>query len=398
MAAMDTRRLRRYAGLLLLAALGLGLHAWSGPAGLGPPAAEGGTPADPVAVGALLALMVGVFGCAALHRQRMLAVVFASVAGLIVSLTFVRFSAPDLALTQLSVEVVTIVLLLLALRFLPGEGPAADAPRRRRAIDGLLAGAAGLAAAALAYAMLTRPFETISGYFLEQSVPGGGGTNVVNVILVDFRGFDTLGEIAVLALAALGAQALLDALRLRPYAVRAAGEADRHPIMLAMLMRPLLPLGLAAAFYILLRGHNLPGGGFIAGLITGVVLILQYLSVGIDVTSARLRLDHVRLLALGLALAAGTGLASMAFGVPFLTSTHGYVAIPLVGRTHLSSALVFDLGVYFVVVATVLLVLTELGRLSQRELAVAAPAPAPAPPRPAEAVLPASEPVAGGRG
>ncbi|MBW8271154.1 monovalent cation/H+ antiporter subunit A [Caldovatus aquaticus] len=370
MAAMDTGRLRRYVALLLLAALGLGLHAVAG-AGLAPP--HGAViPADPVAIGALVALAVGAFGCAGLHRRRPLAVVFASVVGLIVSLTFLRFSAPDLALTQLSVEVVTIVLLLLALRFLPEEARATDAPRRRRLGDAAIAGAGGLGAAALAYALLTRPFETVSGFFVEQSVPGGGGTNVVNVILVDFRGFDTLGEIWVLALAALGAHALLEGLRLRPHALRAASEADRHPVMLAMLMRPLLPLALTVAFHILLRGHNLPGGGFIAGLITGIVLILQYLAVGLDITSARLRVDHLRLFALGLALAAGTGMASMAFGAPFLTSAHGYVPIPLVGRTHLASALAFDLGVYLVVVATVLLVLSELGRLSQRELRPAA--------------------------
>ncbi len=367
LAIMDTGALRRYMSLLLLVTLGLGFYAVSG-TGLPPAADAAGMSADPIAYGALLALLIGAFGCARLHRRRPLAIVFASIVGLMVSLTFIRFSAPDLALTQLSVEVVTIMLLLLALRFLPVEGPAGDAPRGRLLRDAVIAGFGGLGAATLAYAMLTRPFETISGYFIQQAVPGGGGTNVVNVILVDFRGFDTLGEISVLALAALGAHALLQGLRLQPYAVRAATEADRHPIMLAMLMRPLLPLSLTAAFYILLRGHNLPGGGFIAGLITGVVFMLQYLAVGIDVTSARLRVDHIRLFALGLALAAGTGLASMAFGEPFLTSTHGYVPVPLVGKTHLASALVFDLGVYVVVVATVLLVLTELGRLSQREL------------------------------
>jgi multicomponent K+:H+ antiporter subunit A len=185
---------------------------------------------------------------------------------------------------------------------------------------------------------------------------------------VDFRGFDTLGEVSVLALAALGAHALLDGLRLRPHAHRAHSAGDRHPIMLAMLMRPLLPLALVVAFYILMRGHNLPGGGFIAGLITGVVLMLQYLAVGIEVTAARMRIDSVKLFAAGLALAAGTGLVGMAFGVPFLTSTHGYVDLPLVGATHLASALVFDLGVYLIVVATVLLVLSELGKLSQREM------------------------------
>jgi multicomponent K+:H+ antiporter subunit A len=160
--------------------------------------------------------------------------------------------------------------------------------------------------------MLTRPFDTISGYFLANAVPGGGGTNVVNVILVDFRGFDTLGEIAVLAMAALGAHACCTACGLSPYAGGDRPEADRHPIMLAMLVRPLLPLALVVSFYILLRGHNLPGGGFIAGLTTGVALILQYVARGIDFASLRLPVDSVRMLALGLALAAGTGPGELA--------------------------------------------------------------------------------------
>jgi multicomponent K+:H+ antiporter subunit A len=367
MATLDTVSLHRYLVLFLLASLLLGGFAYFGAAPVPLPGGLPGTPSDPTAWAALAALLVGAFGCAALHRHRLMAIVFASVVGLLVSLTFIRFSAPDLALTQLSVEVVTIVLLLLALRFLPAEGPR-EAPRGRAISDGAIALAGGLGVAALAYGMLTRPFETISGYFIANSYEGGGGTNVVNVILVDFRGFDTLGEVSVLALAALGAHALLDGLRLRPHAHRAHSAGDRHPIMLAMLMRPLLPLALVVAFYILMRGHNLPGGGFIAGLITGVVLMLQYLAVGIEVTAARMRIDSVKLFAAGLALAAGTGLVSMAFGVPFLTSTHGYVDLPLVGATHLASALVFDLGVYLIVVATVLLVLSELGKLSQREM------------------------------
>jgi len=376
---LDSGRLRRSLGYLVLATLALGLYGVLG-AGGGMPLAGAlpPTPAGPAGWGALAALLVGALGCAAMHRRRVTAVIFASVAGLVVSLAFIRFAAPDLALTQLSVEVVTIVLLLLALRYLPRDVPR-EAPAGRRARDMLLAAAGGTGAALLAYAMMTRPFATISGWFVANSYEGGGGTNVVNVILVDFRGFDTLGEVTVLAIAALGAQALLSGLRLAPLAPGAASEADRHPVMLAMLMRPLLPLGLVAAFYILLRGHNLPGGGFIAGLITGVVLILQYMAVGIETTSARLRIDHLRLFAAGLGIALVTGLASMAFGVPFLTSTHGYVPIPLVGETHLASALLFDLGIYLAVVATVLLVLSELGRLSQRELRpgeAAAPAPA----------------------
>jgi multicomponent K+:H+ antiporter subunit A len=291
-----------------------------------------------------------------------------SVVGLVVALTFIRYKAPDLALTQLSVEVVTIVLLLTALRFLPGEANPETSPRRKQ-WGVILASLGGAGVAALTYAMLTRPFETISGYHLEHSVSGGGGTNVVNVILVDFRGFDTLGEITVLAVAALGIHALLDGLKLTPHAGRAATEADRHPIMLAMLMRPLLPLALTVAVYIFLRGHNLPGGGFIAGLIAAVALMLQYIASGIDYAAARLRIDYVRVLGLGLLIATATGLASLAFGKPFLTSAFGYVHPPVIEKFELASAMAFDLGVFLVVIASVMIALSELGMLSRRESA-----------------------------
>jgi multicomponent K+:H+ antiporter subunit A len=135
-----------------------------------------------------------------------------------------------------------------------------------------------------------------------------------------------------------------------------------------MLTRPLFPLALVVSFYILLRGHNLPGGGFIAGLITGVALVLQYLAAGIDFARARIPVRHAELFGLGLALAAATGAASLLLGFPFLTSTFGYVYPPLVGKTELASAIVFDLGVYLVVVAAVLLILAELGQLSRREI------------------------------
>ncbi|MGE0223546.1 MAG: monovalent cation/H+ antiporter subunit A [Acetobacteraceae bacterium] len=363
---LDPRSLRRYTLYLLVATGVLGLAGYLGAGTPGPTERLPETLAGPAAHGALLALLFGAIGCAVMHRNRLVAVAYISVVGLVVSLGFIRFSAPDLALTQLSVEVVTIVLLLLSLRFIPGDAPR-EVTRRRVAVDAAVAGGAGLGVGALAYVMMTQPFETISGWLTANAVEGGGGTNVVNVILVDFRGFDTLGEVTVLAVAALGAHALLEGLRLRPFAASAESEADRHPIMLAMLMRPLLPLALVVAIYILLRGHNLPGGGFVAGLITGVALILQYLAVGIEPTSARLRVDHMRLFAVGLGLALLTGLASMVFNLPFLTSWHGYVPIPLVGKTHLASAMIFDIGVYLTVVATVLLILSEIGKLSTRE-------------------------------
>jgi multicomponent K+:H+ antiporter subunit A len=218
--------------------------------------------------------------------------------------------------------------------------------------------------------MLIRPFETISAFHIDQAKPGGGGTNVVNVILVDFRGFDTLGEIAVLAIAALGASALLSGLILQPRVANALTSADRYPIMLRMMMQPMLPLALAVSVYIFLRGHNLPGGGFIAGLVAAVAIVLQYLAAGIDHAQARVRANFTRVLGAGLLISTLTGVASWLFGAPFLTSAYTYISLPPLETFELASALVFDLGIYLVVVATIVLVLTELGMLSRREAAL----------------------------
>jgi len=369
---LDNGSLQRYLALFITFVLVLGGWAWhSGPE---ESAAALRQPADAAAVAALAMLMTGALGATLLHRRRLTAIVFTSVVGLVVALAFVRFSAPDLALTQLAVEVVTIVLLLLALHYLPQTTPAEDsAPRLAR--DAALAVGAGAGLGAVAYAMMGSPLESLSGFYLAQSLPGGGGANAVNVILVDFRGFDTLGEITVLAMVGLAAHALLDKLVLTAPGRDAEGRRwtdERHPLFLAMLMRPLLPLALALSVFILLRGHNLPGGGFVAGLVTGVALILQYLSSGIDFAQARLPRHKARLLALGLLLSGATGVASWAYDRPFLTSAHGHVALPLLGEIELASAMVFDLGVYVVVVTVVLMVLAQLGLLSRRDLQEAA--------------------------
>jgi multicomponent K+:H+ antiporter subunit A len=174
------------------------------------------------------------------------------VVGLIVALIFVRLSAPDLALTQLAVETGTIILMLLVLYYLPArEAPRSSASRLAR--DLLLACFAGGGMMLITLKMLAAPFATISGFYLREAVPGGGGTNVVNVILVDFRGFDTLGEVTVLAMVALASHALLDRLILTAPSHDSDGRpwsSEAHPLFLSMLMRPLLPLTLTVSVYI----------------------------------------------------------------------------------------------------------------------------------------------------
>jgi multicomponent K+:H+ antiporter subunit A len=323
------------------------------------PAAHSLTPANPLAIALWLVLAAAAVGTVVVHRDRVLAIVFAAVVGLVVSLGFVYFSAPDLALTQLSVEVVTTVLLLMALALLPQTTPK-ESTRRRRLRDAALAVLAGAGVAALVYAVLTRPPESIAWYFLREAMPGGGGSNVVNVILVDFRGFDTLGEITVLGIAALGAAAVLAGLRVQ---LRASSGA---PLLLVVAARALLPLALLVSVYIFLRGHNEPGGGFIAGLVTAIALVIQYMALGQATAEARLRARYDRTIGAGLLVAGGTGAAAWLFGAPFLTSTHGHPILPLIGEVPLASAAVFDLGVYLTVVGATMLAIAALGGAIER--------------------------------
>lgn len=327
------------------------------------------TPLDGFTVLGLVILGFSAVMTAAFHRRRLVALMILGVAGLMVALAFARYSAPDLALTQLSVEVVSIILLILGLFFMPDVTPS-ESGSLRRLRDLLLAGGVGILVAMLAFAVMTRPYDTIAGFFLENSLSGGGGTNVVNVILVDFRGFDTLGEITVLAIAAVGIYGLLQGLYLphqeRDYAGR-LWSTDSHPMILDNLSRAILPLALLVSVFIFLRGHNLPGGGFIAGLVTAVALALQYISHGVIWTQARQPIGYHVLAGLGILTAGLTGLGSWFFGYPFLTSAFGHPQIPLIGEVELATALLFDLGVYLTVVGSTLLILSNIGHVSQAD-------------------------------
>ncbi|MBV0934535.1 monovalent cation/H+ antiporter subunit A [Marinobacterium weihaiense] len=323
-------------------------------------------PVDGVEITAAVLLCLSALATVIWHRKRMIALLTLSVVGLIVSIAFARFSAPDLALTQLSVEVVTVILLMLALFFLPQKTPKESSPRRvvrDLSIAAIIGGIIGT----INYALMTRPLDSISDFFLANSKVGGGGTNVVNVILVDFRGFDTLGEITVLGIAALGIFKLIARMRLYMPAGDEHGRPwarDRHPVMLAVISQSLLPLALLVSVYIFLRGHNLPGGGFIAGLVTSVALVQQYVAHGVDWIKERLKVDYQWLIASGVLIAALTGVGSWAFDRPFLTSWFDYFSLPWIGKFELASAMVFDLGVYLTVVGATLLILANLGKLT----------------------------------
>ncbi len=361
----DRGSLQNAAVWVIVTALAAGFIGWMGiPAPL--LGTRGLLPVDGVSLAVMAVMIAASLMTAVLHRRRLVSLLMLGVVGLLVSLLFVKFSAPDLALTQLSVEVVTVVLLLLALYFLPQSTPG-ERDRVRIGRDIVISVLAGAAVTVLTMGVLTRDLTSISDYFLHNAVPGGGGTNVVNVILVDFRGTDTLGEIVVLALAGLGIYAMLRGMKLPAPDRDSLGRlwsSDIHPEIMRTHTRLLFPLMLMIAVYIFLRGHNLPGGGFIAGLIAAVAVIVQYLANGIAWTSKRLGFDMHWVIGLGLLVATTTGLVAMGLGYPFLTSTFTYLDWPVVGKFEVASAIAFDLGVFLVVVGATVLSLVELGKLS----------------------------------
>ncbi len=362
----------RYAAVGTAAIVAVGFHAWM-TGTVGAPTREM-QPAGPVPIAGWLMLVAATGGMVFMHRNRFLSLILIGIVGLMVSIGFVFFSAPDLAMTQFTVEVVTIILLLLALNFLPNHTPI-ESTVLRRVRDASVAIVGGLATFGLAYHYLLRDAvaSPISEFHLANSYKGGGGTNVVNVILVDFRGFDTYGEIIVLGIAALLIYALTETLLGGPVRARLlnrkhdqARAGDMHPMMMVVLTRVIMPVVLMVGFYIFLRGHNEPGGGFISGLIVSIAVVMQYMASGFSWTSARLRYPYHGVIGAGVLIAGLTGIGSWFVSKPFLTSDFTYVRIPPFHEFELATAALFDLGVFLAVVGAVMLSLESFSRLARR--------------------------------
>jgi multicomponent K+:H+ antiporter subunit A len=362
----------RYAAVGTITIVVAGFYAWS----TGTVSAPTRTmqTAGPVLVAGWFMLVAAVAGMVLMHRNRFLSLILIGVVGLMVSIGFVFLSAPDLAMTQFTVEVVTIILMLLALNFLPNRTPI-ESSVLRRVRDSGVAIAGGLASFALAYYYLMRDAigVPISEFHLANSYKGGGGTNVVNVILVDFRGFDTFGEIIVLSIAALLIYALTETLLTGPVRARLLNRkpdqpraGDMHPMMMVVLTRVMMPIVMMVGLHIFLSGHNEPGGGFIAGLIVSIGVVMQYMASGFAWTSARLRYPYHGVIGAGVLTAGLTGIGSWFVGKPFLTSDFTYVRIPPFEKFELATAALFDVGVFLSVVGAVMLSLESFSRLARR--------------------------------
>ncbi len=330
--------------------------------------------------------------------HRLAALVMLGVAGLVTCLTFVWLSAPDLAITQLLVEIVTLVLILLGLRWLPKRMEKIDnntelPAQLRRGRDFLLAVFCGIGMSVIAFAVMTVPVpNTIANYFLDNAYSQGGGTNVVNVILVDFRGFDTLGEIAVLAIVGLTVFALLRRFRPAHESIglpeqqliqnafdaespeRSKGDTVRDYLLVpSIIMQWMFPVIVTFSIFLFIRGHDLPGGGFSAGITMAVAFLLQYLAGGTRWAEDRIRILPLRWMGFGLLMAASTGMGSWYLGYPFLTSYFQYTELPYIGKMPTATALLFDLGVFALVVGATVLILIALAHQSLRNYKIRTP-------------------------
>jgi multicomponent Na+:H+ antiporter subunit A len=279
------------------------------------------------------------------------------------------------------------VIFVLVLRGFPAriEASRATAFKVRRAI---LAVGTGTAVAVLAaFAVAARTAEPVWPEIPDAAYEFGGGKNAVNVLLVDLRAWDTLGEISVLVAAATGVASLVFRSRRFGSAPRATDSPDYDPelvswlpagrlvdraersMVLQITTRLVFPTIMVLSVYFFFSGHNAPGGGFAGGLTAGLALTLRYLAGGRYELGEALPVDAGHVLGAGLTLAAGTAVSSLLLGAPPLSSAIFEVSLPVVGHVKVVTAALFDLGVYLIVVGLVLDVLRSLGARLDSELA-----------------------------
>jgi multicomponent Na+:H+ antiporter subunit A len=325
-------------------------------------------------------------------RRRLKAVVLVGVTGYGTATLFLLHGAPDLALTQVLVETVSLVVFVLVMRRLPEYFT--DRPLTRGRYWRIALGTL-VAAAVAGFMVVTTGARTalpVSAAFPREAVAFGGGRNIVNVTLVDIRAWDTMGEIAVLVAAATGVASLVfiesrrsTIRRVRDVAAplrdlpAGAGRPvwlpggrmlapERRSIIFEVITRLVFHTIVVFSIFLLFSGHNAPGGGFAAGLVTGLALMVRYLAGGRYELDEAAPVDAGVLMGTGLFVATGSGLAPLAFGGAVLQSALIDLHLPLIGEVHLVTSVFFDVGVYLVVVGLVLDLLRSLGSQIDRHI------------------------------
>ncbi|MDO5506779.1 MAG: Na+/H+ antiporter subunit A [Corynebacterium casei] len=321
---------------------------------------------------------------ATITHNRLSGVIIVGITGYSLAFIFALHGAPDLALTQLLVETIIMVLFMLVLRKMPPNTEWRGEPRHNR-LRAWLAIAVGLLTIILTmFAVNARTEQSISIHMPDLAQEIGHGANAVNVLLVDIRAWDTFGEITVLVIAATGVASLIyrtqsftresrrPTLRVTGRRWLAAGvETEQQlnrSLMVDVSTRVLFPSMIALSLYFFFTGHNAPGGGFAGGLVAALALILRYLAGGRAELEEALPIDGGRIMGAGLFFSIAAAVGPMLWGMPPLASAYGSIDIPLVGSVSLPSALVFDLGVYLVVIGLTLHILHSIGgKLDEEE-------------------------------
>lgn len=347
---------------------------------------------------ALVMLIATVFALRA--RTRFQAVILVGVTGYGMAAIFALQGAPDLALTQALVETVTLIAFVLVIRRLP-QRIGVTATRFNRWVRlGIGAGVGAVFGVLALVSIGARVADPISLQLPELAYTGGHGENVVNVMLVDIRGWDTLGELSVILAAATGVASLVflstrvDTLpklsrraarvRVHDYIRRVDDPNDpaerrtwllagknldpsRRSILLEVVVRLIFHALILLSFYLLLTGHNTPGGGFAGGLVAGLALVARYLTGGRDELGATVPVDAGKILGAGLALAATMAILPLFFGQAALASAWIDLDLGPLGTVPIVTSTFFDIGVYLVVFGLVLDVLRSLGAEVDRQ-------------------------------
>lgn len=319
-------------------------------------------------------MLLGILS-AVVAKSRLAAITSLGVVGYGMALVFVMFGAPDLAMTQFLIETLTVILFVLVFYHLPESQIKSGLLSRTR--DAILAIAT--AGVMTVFVLLAAPEyqPSISEFFAQNSVSGGHGRNIVNVILVDFRGLDTMGEITVLSIAAVGVYGLLKLRRKTDEPVRessaqpavslASAEGEDHQVpgtatslILRTATRLLLPTLLLYSVFLLLRGHNQPGGGFSGGLIAASAFILYGIAYGARAARKALPENLQALIGSGLIVALSSGALALFAGLPLMTGLWGKFYLPGLGRLDVGTPLIFDVGVYLAVIGVTLSIILPL--------------------------------------
>ena len=346
---LHSASLRKYVMVIILTVIAV-----AGPALLYGPRISMSLPRSAIALHEFLIVAV-ILVCAlaaTAARTTMAAVLSLGAVGYGVAVMFLMFGAPDLAMTQFSVETLTVFVYVLVFRRFRNLGDLS--PRATRYRDALVAISSGTIVGGLVWLVATtETAPQLRQFFAEFAPTLGHGRNVVNVILVDFRAFDTLGEITVLATAAIGVRAMLrlnvpDDPNVVPTGAPVSSPIFRTGVAL------LLPLLLIFAILLMLRGHNEPGGGFVGGLVAAAAFALYLMAFGVARARQALRVRPLTLLGVGLLIAVGSGLPAAVKGQPFLTAQ--WIDTPFT----IGTPVIFDLGVFLVVTGVVLMMIFSL--------------------------------------